>query len=220
MSVLYDTLAPVITAINTFITDLDIKFNYVRASIYDSGSATWIKKAGIPTTEGNDGDYCTDTVNNKVYKKIAGTWTLVTVGLTTKLLAIDSLTWAADKLILLTGVDTVSSLSISTFVQGILNSASADEFSNSFLPSQTGNNGKVLQTDGTNTSWQTISGTTSPLTTKGDLYVYSTTNARLAVGTNSQLLSADDTAPEGVKWIDAPTTSSSSGDVLGVQVFS
>lgn len=29
---------------------------------------------------------------------------------------------------------------------------------NTILPPQTGNNGKVLQTDGTNTSWQTVSG--------------------------------------------------------------
>ena len=30
---------------------------------------------------------------------------------------------------------------------------------NAFLPSQTGNNGKVLQTDGTNTSWASVGGT-------------------------------------------------------------
>jgi len=40
----------------------------------------------------------------------------------------------------------------------------------------------------------------SPLTTKGDLYTYSTVNDRLAVGTNGQNLVADSTAATGIKW--------------------
>jgi len=40
----------------------------------------------------------------------------------------------------------------------------------------------------------------SPLTTKGDLLLYSTTNARLAVGTNNQILVADSSQTTGVKW--------------------
>ena len=42
------------------------------------------------------------------------------------------------------------------------------------------------------------------LTTKGDLYTRSTVNARLGVGTNGQLLSADSTQTTGLKWINAP----------------
>lgn len=49
------------------------------------------------------------------------------------------------------------------------------------------------------TSWVSV-GTTSPLTTKGDLYGYSTTNARVPVGTNGQVLTADSTAALGVAW--------------------
>jgi hypothetical protein len=42
----------------------------------------------------------------------------------------------------------------------------------------------------------------SPLTTKGDVYVYSTGSERLPVGTNGQILSADSTEDTGLKWID------------------
>lgn len=43
----------------------------------------------------------------------------------------------------------------------------------------------------------------SPLTTKGDLYGYSTTNARIPVGTNGQVLTADSTQSLGLKWASA-----------------
>lgn len=54
-------------------------------------------------------------------------------------------------------------------------------------------------------AWVTKSGQPSPLTTKGDLYTYSTTDARLAVGTNDQVLTADSTAATGMKWSAVPT---------------
>lgn len=41
---------------------------------------------------------------------------------------------------------------------------------------------------------------TSPLTTKGDVYVYSSADTRLPVGTNNQLLTADSTQTTGLKW--------------------
>lgn len=49
-------------------------------------------------------------------------------------------------------------------------------------------------------AWVVKSGGSSPLTTKGDLYTYSTTDARLGVGTNGQVLIADSTAATGLKW--------------------
>jgi len=41
---------------------------------------------------------------------------------------------------------------------------------------------------------------TAPLTAKGDLYTYSTANARLAVGNNGDTLVADSAASTGLRW--------------------
>lgn len=55
-------------------------------------------------------------------------------------------------------------------------------------------------------------GAVSPLTTKGDLYTFSSSDTRLAVGTNGQYLSADSTSATGLKWV----TAAGGGKVLQV----
>ena len=46
------------------------------------------------------------------------------------------------------------------------------------------------------------SGSLSPLTTKGDLYTFSTVNTRLPIGTDGQILTANSSVPEGLSWQD------------------
>jgi hypothetical protein len=47
-----------------------------------------------------------------------------------------------------------------------------------------------------------------PLTTKGDLFGYSTTNARVPIGTNGQVLTADSAEALGLKWATASAAAS------------
>lgn len=59
-------------------------------------------------------------------------------------------------------------------------------------------------------------GGASPLTTKGDIYVYSTADDRLPVGTNGFVLTADSTQATGLKWAAVSGT----GTVTTVSVVS
>jgi hypothetical protein len=68
----------------------------------------------------------------------------------------------------------------------------------------TGNNNQVLTSNGSGAAptFQDAA-EASPLTTKGDIYVYGTGNTRLGVSsTDGQVLKADSTAPTGLAWGD------------------
>jgi len=69
-----------------------------------------------------------------------------------------------------------------------------------------------LDSAGTETSL--LGGGSSPLTTKGDLYGFSTVDERISVGTDGQVLTANSAVSLGVEWQDP-----SSFDATGLQDF-
>jgi hypothetical protein len=71
-----------------------------------------------------------------------------------------------------------------------------------------GSAGQVLQSNGTTLapSWEDPAAA-SPLTTKGDIYGFSTVNDRFPVGTDGQLIRADSTQTLGLGWVTPSSTS-------------
>jgi len=62
------------------------------------------------------------------------------------------------------------------------------------------NNGNVVQI--TLDGYVSGSGTSSPLTTKGDLWVYDTDNTRLPIDSDGYVLTADSSEATGIKWAE------------------
>src|SRR5215469_16609819 len=63
------------------------------------------------------------------------------------------------------------------------------------------------------------SGSVSPLTTKGDVWGFSTVDARIPVGSDNQVLVADSSQTLGVKWAAAPSTSGGAMTLVGTTVL-
>jgi hypothetical protein len=62
-----------------------------------------------------------------------------------------------------------------------------------------GTNGQVLAVSGGVPAWTTTSDVT-PLTTKGDLFTFTTVDARIGIGANNTVLTADSAEATGMKW--------------------
>ena len=111
----------------------------------------------------------------------------------------------ADFEVALQGVDTrLKALQPGTTL-GDLTYASATANTNTRLP--IGTAGQVLSVSGGGVPAWTASADVTPLTTKGDLFTFTTADARLAVGADYGFLQALASESTGLKWNDGAWTS-------------
>jgi hypothetical protein len=78
---------------------------------------------------------------------------------------------------------------------------------NTALPLGTANQVLRVNSGGTAPEWATTADQT-PLTTKGDLFGFDTADARIPIGTNGHILTADSTQSLGLKWAAPAATDS------------
>jgi len=86
------------------------------------------------------------------------------------------------------------------------------------LDTTTPTTGDILAFDGTSWVPTAPGSSSSPLTTKGDIFGYDTADARVPVGTNGKVLTADSTAGLGVSW-QTPSSGTGPGTELDYVQF-
>jgi hypothetical protein len=96
-----------------------------------------------------------------------------------------------------TSIDTTTKALNPSTTLGDIEYRSSSANTNTRLP--IGTTGQVLAVVGGVPAWATTADQT-PLTTKGDLFTFDTADARLGVGTNGHVLTADSAQATGLKW--------------------
>jgi hypothetical protein len=169
--------------------------NDTNVTIVSTGTTHTITWAGTLA----DSRIASASTWNAKQSALSGTGIVVSTGGTISYLTDNSTNWNTAYTNRITSLTTTGSSGAATLLSNVLNIPNYTI--DGLLPSQTSNSGKYLTTNGTSSSWATISAMTNPMTTQGDT-IYggaSGTPTRLALGTTNYFYQAGATAPT---WFD------------------